>query len=292
MKACASHPIAAACQRPRGPRPRSRRRSKLLTIHDIRWFPANRFLTPKTPECQYTDMLKLNAPVLTEQNERRNTISAKAYQELREAIITARVLPGASLAETDVAQAMGISRTPVREAFTRLFDEGLIEISPQTGTRVSLIDMTRVREAVFIRSTLESAVIANSGVHPDPGTLDEIELSLRAQERLVDSDDMGALHRADMAFHSGLTAAFAHPRAWAACQHISADMMRVQFLIGMKPDHIRSIIAEHRAILDEVRAGKTGEAARLMAAHIRNVDFDQATLKREHQEFFRAGDVL
>jgi len=236
-------------------------------------------------------MLRLNAPLLSDQNERRNTISAKAYAELREAIITARILPGAGLAETDVAQAMGVSRTPVREAFARLFDEGLIEISPQTGTRVSLIDMTRVREAVFIRSTLESAVIAGSGVVPDAGVLDEIELSVRAQERLVDSDDMGALHRADMAFHSGLLAAFAHPRAWTACQHVSADMMRVQFLIGMKPAHIRAIVSEHRAVLEEVRAGKTGEAARLLAAHIRNVDFDQAGLRREHQEFFRTGDA-
>jgi DNA-binding GntR family transcriptional regulator len=236
-------------------------------------------------------MLKLSTSLLADQNERRNTISSKAYVELREAIITARVAPGANFSETDVAQSLGISRTPVHEAFTRLFDEGLIEISPQTGTRVSLIDMARVREAVFIRSTLESAVIASSGVRPDPALLDEVEFLLRAQERLVHGDDMGALHRADMAFHAGLLGAFAHPRAWTACQHVSADMMRVQFLIGMKPDHIRSIIAEHRAIFDEVRAGNMAEAAQLMAAHIRNADFDQLSLKREHQEFFRTGDL-
>jgi DNA-binding GntR family transcriptional regulator len=247
-------------------------------------------LTQKLAECQYTAMLKLKAPFLADQNERRNTISAKAYDELREAIITARLTPGTNISETDVAQSLGISRTPVREAFTRLFDEGLIEISPQTGTRVSLIDMARVREAVFIRSTLESAVISGSGVKPDPSVLDEIELSLRAQERLVNGNDMGALHHADMAFHAGLLQAFAHPRVWTACQHVSADMMRVQFLIGMKPDHIRSIIAEHRAIFDEIRAGNFAEAALLLSAHIRNVDFDQAGLKREHQELFRTGE--
>jgi DNA-binding GntR family transcriptional regulator len=102
---------------------------------------------------------------------------------------------------------------------------------------------------------------------------------------------MGALHRADMAFHAGLLGAFAHPRAWTACQHVSADMMRVQFLIGMKPDHIRSVIAEHRAIFDKVRAGNMAEAALLMAAHIRNADFDQLSLEREHKEFFRTGDL-
>lgn len=234
-------------------------------------------------------MLTFNAPSSTSMPVRRNTISANAYTELREAIITARILPGAGLSETEVSQAMGISRTPVREAFTRLFDEGLIEISPQTGTRVSLIDMARVREAVFIRSTLESAVIAQSGVRPDAGVLDELEIALRAQERSIDSNDMGALHRADMAFHAGLMQAFAHPRAWTACQHVSADMMRVQFLIGMRPSHIGAIIAEHRAILVAILAGDMAQAASLLADHIRNVDLDQADLSKDHQEFFKTG---
>ena len=235
-------------------------------------------------------MLKLKATLLADVNERRNTISARAYDELREAIITARLAPGANISETDVAQSLGISRTPVREAFTRLFDEGLIEISPQTGTRVSLIDMGRVREAVFVRATLERAVVSSSGVTPDPDLLDEIEQGLRAQERLVDGDDMGALHRADMAFHAGLLAAFGHPRAWVASQHVSADMMRIQFLIGMKPDHVRTIVAEHHAIFAEVRAGRIAEAGALLEAHIRSVDLDQSALKAEHQEFFRAGE--
>lgn len=236
-------------------------------------------------------MLKLKAPFLADVNERRNTISARAYEELREAIITARLVPGTNISETDVAQSLGISRTPVREAFTRLFDEGLIEISAQTGTRVSLIDMGRVREAVFIRATLESAVIASSGVTPNPAQLDEIELSLRSQERLMGGSDMSALHRADMAFHAGLLAAFGHPRVWIACQHVCADMMRVQFLIGMKPDHIHTIVAEHRAVFEAVRAGRFAEAASLLADHIRNADPDQSALKYDHQELFRTGDV-
>lgn len=219
--------------------------------------------------------------------ERRNTISAKALVELREAIITARIKPGAALSETDVAQAMGISRTPVREAFARLFEEGLIEISPQTGTRVSLIDMARVREAIFIRSTLESAVLARADAEPQPGVLDELELLVRSQERSRDNNDMAALHRADMAFHAGLMNAFGVPRAWTACQHVSADMMRVQFLIGLRPDHIAAIVSEHRAILDSVGQGDFKAASALLAAHIGSVNIDQNDLRAENSEYFR-----
>ena len=232
-------------------------------------------------------MLKLATSLAADQGERRNTISAKAYDELREAIITARIKPGASLAETEVGGAMGISRTPVREAFARLFDEGLIEISPQTGTRVSLIDMGRVHEAIFIRATLESAAVEKRTVEPDAAVLDEIELGLRAQVRLVDTGDMGALHRSDMAFHAGLLGAYGHRRVWSACQHVSADLMRIQFLLGMRPDHVRSIVNEHRAIFDAVREARHAHAAKLIDAHVRNVDFDIAMLERDHRDFFK-----
>lgn len=232
-------------------------------------------------------MLNLTSLTAADQPERRNTISAKALVELREAIVTARIKPGAGLSETDVAQAMNISRTPVREAFARLFEEGLIEISPQTGTRVSLIDMARVREATFIRSTLESAVIAHAELEPQSGIIDELEMLLRQQERSRDNNDMVALHRADMAFHSGLMNAFRMPRAWTACQHVSADMIRVQFLIGMRPDHIEAIVSEHRGILDSIRDKDFAQASALLAAHIGKVDLDQNDLRALNAEYFR-----
>ena len=237
-------------------------------------------------------MFNLTQSLVADQPERRNTISAKAGVELREAIITGRIKPGAGLSETDVAQSLGISRTPVREAFARLFDEGLIEISPQTGTRVSLIDMERVREAIFIRSALESAVVAGGVGKPDEGVLDELELILRAQERSRDSNDMGALHRADMAFHAGLMNAFSVPRAWTACQHVSADLMRVQFLLGLEPVHIAAIVSEHRAILDTVRQHDFASASKLLADHINHVNIDQDELRASHGEFFRVTENL
>ncbi|MDQ0393376.1 GntR family transcriptional regulator [Labrys monachus] len=232
-------------------------------------------------------MLQLNSPVISSQSGKRDTIAARACVELREAIVTGRLKPGTNVSETGVAKSMGISRTPVREAFARLFDEGLIEISPQSGTLVSRIDTQLVREAVFIRSTLESAVVARTDVTPDAATLDELEMLLRDQEHSIDKNDMAALHRADMRFHSGLMRAFGVERAWAACQHVGADMMRVQFLIGMRRDHIEAVVGEHRGVLTAVRDGDAVLAAARLAAHIRNVDIDQMDLKALNADYFR-----
>jgi GntR family transcriptional regulator, rspAB operon transcriptional repressor len=235
-------------------------------------------------------MLTFKSPVDTAQSGKRDTISVRACIELREAIVTGRLKPGTNISETDVAKSMGISRTPVREAFGRLFDEGLIEISPQSGTLVSRINMQRVHEAVFIRSALESAVVARTDVTPDPAALDELEMLLRAQERSIDKNDMAALHRADMRFHSGLMRAFGVERAWTACLHVSADMMRVQFLIGMRRDHIDAIVEEHKGVLMAVRVGDPALASARLAAHIRNVAIDQEDLKALNADYFRGAE--
>jgi GntR family transcriptional regulator, rspAB operon transcriptional repressor len=219
--------------------------------------------------------------------DRSNTIAAKAYEHIREAILTTRVKPGDGLSETEVASSMGVSRTPVREAFARLLYEGLIEIWPQSGTRVSLVDMTKVSEAIFIRTAIEASVIADGEHSADQAILDEAETALRAQERLADGSDMAALHRQDRAFHAALMRAYGYPQAWTASQYISADMVRVQFLIGMQARHVGSIIAEHRAILDYTRSGNRQAAAAALKLHVSNVDTDIAELLEIQAQYFK-----
>lgn len=232
-------------------------------------------------------MQRLNPVSYEDPAARRNTVSAKALVELREAILTTRVKPGEGLSETGCATALGISRTPVREAFARLFEEGLIEIASPKGTCVSLIDMNRVREAIFVRSTLESAVVAAATDVPSDEVLDELEMFIWQQERAAEKQDMNGLHQADMRFHSALMRVFGMPTAWTALQHVTADMIRVQFLVGLRPDHVEHILREHRAILASLRKGAFSEAAALLKDHISNVNYDQDALQAGHGEYFR-----
>ncbi len=87
----------------------------------------------------------------------RSRISDVVYDELSEAIRDLRLPPGAALSEPGVAASLGVSRAPVREAFTRLADQGLVTIRPQVGTTVAPISMVEVNDAVFIRSALEKS---------------------------------------------------------------------------------------------------------------------------------------
>lgn len=89
----------------------------------------------------------------------RLPISPQIYERLRRSITTLAILPSESLSEKDLAGQLGVSRTPVREAFIRLADEGLIDIFPQRGSFVAPIRMSDVEEAQFIREALEVAVV-------------------------------------------------------------------------------------------------------------------------------------
>ena len=239
--------------------------------------------------CQYTGMSDLAARPIALLAERRNTISARVYDRLREAIVTSEFKPGTRISEADLAETLSVSRTPVREAFVRLFEEGLIEISPQTGTRVSLINPERVRQAVFVRTSIECTALRLHTQTPTERQIGDLGLSIEAQERGIEDGDFVQMYTQDMRFHAQLLAAFGQPLAWNACQFVSADMMRIGFLIGLDARHLHQIVHEHQGILAEVVKGDFEAAAQALATHIRSVEIDQSTISGKDSVFFDAG---
>src|SRR5438309_7674848 len=85
--------------------------------------------------------------------------SDQVYLALREAIVSAELEPGRRLSENELAELLGVSRTPVREALFRLRDERLVAIVPQLGTFVTLISPAAIEDAAFVREALECAAI-------------------------------------------------------------------------------------------------------------------------------------
>jgi DNA-binding GntR family transcriptional regulator len=218
--------------------------------------------------------------------ERRNTVAARVYEELREAIVTAALKPGARVAEAELADTLAVSRTPVREAFVRLIEEGLIEVSPQTGTRVSLVGVERIRQAVFVRASLEGGAVRTPVAEPSAADLRALARNLADQEAAIADGDVTEMHRLDMAFHAALLAAFGRPLAWNACLLVSADLARVGFLLGFDGTHLSQVLAEHRAILAAVEARDFAAAADGLAAHVANIEADCDVLRERDPGVF------
>ena len=101
--------------------------------------------------------------ILYEKKEKENG-KDYAYRVLKDNIMTLNLKPGELLSEADLSEKLGISRTPIREVLMRLKNEHLIEVKPQTGTYISLIDANLIEEAMFMRYTLEKEVEVCSSI--------------------------------------------------------------------------------------------------------------------------------
>src|ERR671938_632674 len=123
--------------------------------------------------------------------ERRSGVPARTqvYATLRDAIIRAELAPGRKLSENELANWLGVSRTPIREALVRLRDERLVAIVPQYGTFVSQISPQAVSDAQFLREALECAAIREAATLATEDDIALLEENLRAQERAEERGD-------------------------------------------------------------------------------------------------------
>ncbi|MBP7000515.1 GntR family transcriptional regulator [Amaricoccus sp.] len=152
------------------------------------------------------------------------------FDQLYRRIVELDLPPGARLSEQDVSRAMGVSRQPVRDAFYRLSQIGLVQIQPQRATTVTLVSEEAVLQARFVRTALETETIRGAARRMDAEIMTALEANLAAQERAVADDDRIGFHALDDGFHQIIAAASGHAFAWALIRENKAHMDRVRWL--------------------------------------------------------------
>ncbi len=197
-------------------------------------------------------------------------MAPQLYDYLRKSIVDNSFAPGAKLSESTLADQLGVSRTPLRAALQQLANEGLILTRPQSGTTVAQLDPAKLKEAVFIRCSLESSVVealARSDV--DLAPIDEI---LAEQERLANADDYAAFFVADEKFHNRLAELANVPRAWQLVQSVKGHVDRQMFqLMAGIPMRSQRAFEEHQRIVESIRAGDEKGAKTAMIQHVSSV---------------------
>jgi DNA-binding GntR family transcriptional regulator len=192
----------------------------------------------------------------------------KVLQVLREAIIRSRIEPGTPLSETAVAEALGVSRTPVREALRRLAHDGLVRIYPQAATVIAPISLGSLRQACFIRRALECANIQDLALEISTRDLREIQTNLEAQRLALKADQLDEYFRLDEAMHRRLFEASGRELVWAHLEQIKQHLDRVRWLLNRDPGHGARSYAEHVRIFERLRCGDRAGAAKVMQEHI------------------------
>ncbi len=186
-------------------------------------------------------------------------------------LIRVRILRGelqnTALDEASLARSLGVSRTPIREAFQRLAHEGLIEIIPNRGAIVKSLLFQDVREICQLRLCLEPEAARWAAGHIAPAALDRLEHLLCAQQNDEDADDfIAAGHAVDRQLHALVLQACGNARLLSVVNSLTAPIERLQ--VALFPARLEAATAEHLAIVRGLRARDGDVAAEAMRVHL------------------------
>jgi DNA-binding GntR family transcriptional regulator len=209
------------------------------------------------------------------------------YEALKKNIILLHLKPGQSITEQEIAEKFSVSRTPVREAFIRLAQEGLLETFPQRGTVVSLIDLERVDEARFMRRTLEKAVL-RLACEAFPSELAfELRSNLALQEVCLEEKNFLRLFELDEEFHRLIYRGCKKERIWDLICQINADFRRIRVLKLSSGIRVGEVVEQHRKIAGIIFDRDPGRVEAILDEHLPQNDPDFERLREEYPEYFR-----
>lgn len=227
-----------------------------------------------------------NTP-LTSHRRLNGALANRAYVALREAILRMDHLPGALLRKPEICAALGASRQPVNDAIARLAAEGLVEVVPQSATRVSRFSLAEIEEAAFLREALEVAAVRRVAERASPEQLSQLGRNLRLQQLLIDDGDMTGFYQADETFHALLFDFTGYPGLAQAAQETAAKLRRPRILMLPVGERPLLALAEHEVILAALRAGDPVAAEAAMRFHLAQLLGRFAPLQEHYPEYFR-----
>ena len=210
------------------------------------------------------------------------------YNVLKENIMNLTIKPGTILRKKEIANEFEVSRTPIREAFVKLKEEGLIDVYPQRGTFVSYIDLDKVQEAKFMREALETKIVQLAcDIFPEEKIFD-LEANLKVQEMSLQQNNYMKLFEYDNEFHKMLFEGCNMENIWNAIEQISSHLNRMRIL-SLSADFNRSdVIKDHKKIINTIKLRDPKKALKVMGSHISRIKFDQEKLKREYPDYFES----
>lgn len=214
------------------------------------------------------------------------TSARRVEREIRKAIITMEIPPGAPLSEQDIAAKLNVSRQPVREAFIALARSGLVEIQPRRGTFVVKISLERMLESRFIRESLEVAVVRRACERFDARVRNRIDFYLDAQAVAAEAGEHYEFQRADELFHAALAEGAGCPSAWSVIDDIKAHMDRVCHLTLPSATALPQLIEQHRAIIEAVDARDADRAEAALKIHLSEILKALPVVQNAHRELF------
>ncbi|MGP3988430.1 GntR family transcriptional regulator [Streptomyces sp. 3N207] len=217
-------------------------------------------------------------------SNRRPTSRRSLYNQLRRMVLTLELAPGAAISENELAAALGVSRTPVRESLIMLAQDGLVQIFPKIGSFVSRVDPAQVADAQFLREAVELAALEDLPDELDTGVVTELRENLEHQRGPgLELEEFFAL---DEAFHQGLLRLSGHANAWTTVAAAKGHLDRARRLGLYEHASSAEFAAQHAEIFEAVLSGDADSARTAMRTHLRAVFSDIERIRAHSPHLF------
>lgn len=213
-------------------------------------------------------------------------VNQQIYRFLRQDIVTCAIPPGSLLSEKEVSARFSVSRQPVREAFIKLAEAGLVQVLPQRGTFVRKISAKRVADGRFIREAVEVAVIRRAAVEASAESLAQLEHNLQLQKMAAERHDSQAFLLLDDEFHRLIAQSINCELSWETVENIKAAMDRVRFLTLSKVSPPESLIQQHQEIYQALVAKDVDGAEHALRRHLQEMIFSITPIAEQNSEWF------
>lgn len=213
-------------------------------------------------------------------------VNQQIYRVLRASIVECSIPPGTLLSEKEISSQFNVSRQPVREAFIKLAENGLVRILPQRGTFVCKISEKRVADGRFIREAIESSIIRKAAEQVTDAQLLMLEHNLKRQALAAENNQSAEFLMLDDEFHHQLTVIAGCELAWETIENIKAVMDRVRYLTLSEVSPPKELIVQHYRILEALQQRDPDAAENTIQQHLEEMIYSVKPIAESHQEWF------
>jgi len=213
-------------------------------------------------------------------------VNQQIYRILRSDIVHCLIPPGTPLSEKEVSVRFDVSRQPVREAFIKLAENGLIQIRPQRGSYVNKISLAQVRNGCFVRQAIECAVVRRAAGMITPEQLYLLEQNLNQQRTAIERKQINDFFMLDDAFHETLAHIAQCQLAWDTIENIKATIDRVRY---MSLDHVSPpdmLLEQHMTIFTALEQHDADAVDLAMTRHLEEISESVQLIKQENSDWF------
>ena len=197
-----------------------------------------------------------------------------------------RMLPGTRISEADIARQFGVSRQPVREAFTHLANMDLILVRPKRATEVKKLSIKTIEKSRFVRAAVEAAAIKEAVKHCNAAAGFQLDACIAMQRKALADRDYRGFASLDYDFHKTICEIGQVPFAFDVIREEKEKVDRLCMLGLAKEDRMPLLLADHEVIADAIKQGDEVGAIEAGMAHLSRLDETIRSIRINSSAYF------